>query len=126
MKIPVIKRLNRGDVPGMPSWFIPVFDFLNTSIERIVQALTGRLSPLDNLQTQVKTVDITHNVELEISHDLVYLGANIIGMDNTTDTDKIVTGFKIRIVDNRKIGLTVTLAGAGTETSEIKLLIWGQ
>ena len=126
MKIPVIKRLNRGDVPGMPSWFIPVFDFLNTSIERIVQALTGRLSPLDNLQTQVKTVDITHNVELEISHDLVYLGANIIGMDNTDDTDKIVTGFKIRIVDNSKIGLTVTLSGAGTTTSKIKLLIWGQ
>jgi len=125
MKLPVIKRINKGEV-NSPLWFDPILSILNTFMERVVLCLTKRFTFRDNLMCDIKSIDFVHGVEQQVSMFYsTYSGCFLLTYPSDSSSDTVVTGFKARITEANVLAVTVTFAGAGTTTGTCNILILG-
>lgn len=58
MKAPLLETIRKEDVPDSPEWFDVIIDAWNSFIEPIVQALSNRLTFVDNFDGQEYEDDI--------------------------------------------------------------------
>lgn len=120
------KKILKSDIPDADGWFTPIISVLNEFLDTVIGALRGKLTFRDNFYCELKEFTFTHGTELEVLTGLsTYAGAFITKTPNEASSDYIVTGFKVRQVKTKTLGITVNFSGgAGTE-GKVKFLILG-
>lgn len=120
-----LDQLGGGDIPG---WANTLLDMLNTQLESVVTALTGRLSFADNLLCKSTTQTLTHATELKISVDSTKQIVGIIPLlvTNSTDTSaskNVITGCGVNLYGNGQAGVIVNFSAGGSTQAKVTLVI---
>ena len=66
MKVQAFRRLQREDFKDAPEWWARASDVLNKQIEQLTRAVTGRLSFIDNIDSEIRSLEVEHDVDIEI------------------------------------------------------------
>ena len=66
MKVQAFRRLQKEDFKDAPEWWARASDVLNKQIEQLTRAVTGRLSFIDNIDSEIKSLEVEHDVDIEI------------------------------------------------------------
>lgn len=118
-----INTISRQEMPEAPTWIEKLLFPFNTFMNSVVSALRGKLTFYDNFYAEEKVFTFTNNIELQILLQYIkkYRGFMLVG----TPTDQFVTGIKVRLIDNKTVGVTVLFSGGGTTTGEVRLIFLG-
>jgi len=127
LKIKGVSRLVANEYPEAMPWIARLLSPLNESLGSMFLAMTRNITFADNIYCSIRELDFTHNVESNpIAHGLKsYLGCQIIGTSESTDDNQILTGFRIRRIDNESIAIKVLFNGGGTTQGKVKFIVLG-
>lgn len=120
MKIGVTSRIRREDLKEAPAWIDGLLGTLNSFIERVVSALTGRLTFQDNFQCKVIYEEFTDNIEKIVS---VPPGYRVSGAIPLLALNAVITGCGVTLRQDQTTGVTVRIQGGGSAFCRIVLTL---
>lgn len=123
MKVPGFKRLNKGDVPGLPVGFYTFMDHIQEQLDLVSQAVGGRLTLLENFRIEpYRRVQLKHNTLYTMKlQSLKSSPSGIIVLESTVMT----VGQYWERVGQDKIAIKLLFDGAPTDPVEVVLAIMG-
>ena len=114
MNVDPYKRVTRQDLGNVPEWVDKILDPVQRQLEILSQVMQHNITIADNLASEVRVINVTNGVESEIKlsrlerpPSVVFCGWASLGN---------ITGFSWRVLEQQKIGVTVTTdAAAGAK-----------
>lgn len=114
MNVDPYKRVTRQDLGAVPEWVDKFLDPIQRQLEILSQVMQHNITVADNMASEVRVIDLTNGVEAEIKlsrltrpPSVVFCGWASLGN---------ITGFAWRVLEQQKIGVTVTTdASAGAK-----------
>lgn len=113
MILGTIRRILKEDLARsgeLPKWIEPFLSPLNEFIEKVVLALTGRLTFKDNFRCKTYVGKFASGIEKEVS---ILPGARVSGIMVIEALGQIITGYGFDRKTSGNIGVTVTHDGSG-------------
>jgi hypothetical protein len=123
MILGTIRRILREDLARsgeLPKWIEPFLSPLNEFIEKVVLALTGRLTFKDNFRCKVYTGKFASGTPKEVS---VPVGARVFGILAVEVLDQVITGYGFDRKANGNLSVTITHDGSGEIQSSVVILL---
>lgn len=111
------------EIRGVPDDAKYLDDFLESrdrAIGKLNALLQKRASPVDNLNFEAKTVELRHDVALEVT-SRVHTGIDFIQHDNQ-ERGKLV----VEYLDQKRARVTFVWDTDPGERRQVRLLIWGK
>ena len=123
MKVPGFKRLNKGDVPGLPEGFYTFMDHIQEQVDLVSQAVGGRLTILENFRSEpYRTVQLKHNVLYTLKlQSLKSSPSGILVLESAVPT----VGQYWERLGQDKIAVKLLFDGAPTDPVEVVITILG-
>lgn len=126
MKLGIVKTIGKEALSKtsekLPLWLDQLLQPLNQFIQIVGTALNGNLDFQNNFRCVVKSIALTHAVELEINPNPSTARLRVSGVACFHANGLIIDKFGWRFLDNGNIGVTIYFA-TGT-SSECKLIIF--
>jgi hypothetical protein len=120
MKLSVVRRILREDLPGqLPQWIEPFLTTLNQFIDEVTLALRGNLTFEDNFSAKLIQIRLTHAVETEINP--LTPKKRVRGILPVDTGGQTLTGWSVRRKENGNIGVTVLFST--TTSADVQLYI---
>lgn len=124
MIIPVIRRILKEDLSKagqLPPWIDSFLSPLNEFIDRITLSLRNNLTFSDNFSGKQVTVNLTHNVGLDISSGAT---TKVIGVIPLYYSDLAASSFGWVRKNNTVINVTINFVGGSSTTkADVTLMI---
>lgn len=123
MKVPDYKRMNKGDMPGMPPIFYKFADNIQEQLDLISRAVNSRLTLYENFRSEPPTVaKLKHGILYTVKLQSLRTSPSAVFIASST---LAVTGFQWLKADEGKIYVRALFEGSPSDPVEVVLYILG-
>ncbi len=122
MKVPEYRRLNRGDIPGMPEKFYVFADHIQEQLDLLSQALAGKLTHENDLAEPIRAFFLKHGIWTSIRLSSLKTSPQEV---KVLHANTLITGFAWKKVDQDRIQVRALFEGPPDEAVRTTLEIRG-